>query len=119
MNIRDQDSLIPLTPQVFHILLALAAAQDNGFGIIKTIKEDSQNNVEVATGTLYPALKRLLAYHYVVEIAEHPSSGRHGITKVYRLTAIGRHILAMELKRYEQALQLGKTRLQYPHEQKA
>ena len=111
MNITDQDSIIPLTPQVLHILLALAAAQDNGIGIMRTIKEDSGGYVQVASGTLYPAITRLLGSGYIIEIHRHSSVGRSGITKVYRLTPNGRYVLELELNRYHQTAKLGAERL--------
>ena len=112
MNITDKDNLIPLTPQTFHILLALSAAQDNGFGIMKTIENDSQGVIRVAPGTLYPALKRLCHFGYIREIGQHSASGRHGVTRVYRITPTGQQVLFLELTRYAQTAELGKLRLQ-------
>ncbi|HYE15701.1 MAG TPA: hypothetical protein VD968_14760 [Pyrinomonadaceae bacterium] len=34
---RDPEKLLPLTPSDFHILLALADSERNGYGIIKEV----------------------------------------------------------------------------------
>ena len=49
----------PLTPQVFHILLALHAGECHGYGIMSRILRDSDSQMNIPAGTLYPALKRL------------------------------------------------------------
>ena len=43
----------PLTPAVFHILLALSSGERHGYGIMKQVELDSQGNVNMGAGTLY------------------------------------------------------------------
>jgi DNA-binding PadR family transcriptional regulator len=50
----------PLTPAVFHILLALSSGERHGYGIMKQVEADSQGNVTMGPGTLYGSLKRML-----------------------------------------------------------
>ena len=50
----------PLTPAVFHILLALSSGERHGYGIMKQVEADSQGKVTMGPGTLYGSLKRML-----------------------------------------------------------
>ena len=50
----------PLTPAVFHILLALSGGERHGYGIMKQVEVDSQGKVNMGAGTLYGSLKRML-----------------------------------------------------------
>jgi DNA-binding PadR family transcriptional regulator len=50
----------PLTPAVLHILLALAAKEAHGYGIMKKVREDSQAKVKMGPGTLYGSLGRMI-----------------------------------------------------------
>jgi DNA-binding PadR family transcriptional regulator len=45
--------LIPLTPTVFYILLALASGEKHGYQIMKQVKQDSSGQVQMGRGTLY------------------------------------------------------------------
>lgn len=46
----------PLTPAVFHILLALATADRHGYGIMKEILRQSDGGVRLGAGTIYGTL---------------------------------------------------------------
>jgi hypothetical protein len=50
----------PLTPAVFHILLALSTGERHGYAIMKQVEADSQGQVTMGPGTLYGSLKRML-----------------------------------------------------------
>jgi hypothetical protein len=49
----------PLTPAVFHILLALSGGERHGYGIMKQVQADSRGKVTMGPGTLY-ALSTML-----------------------------------------------------------
>ena len=54
-----QDSL-PLSEAVFFILLSLLPGPKHGYAIMKDVQRLSDSRVNLSTGTLYGALKRLL-----------------------------------------------------------
>jgi PadR family transcriptional regulator PadR len=87
---------LTLSPQVFYILLALADRPLHGYGIRDQIAIDSDSTVIIATGTLYPALRRLTASGHIERIE---APGIPGITHQYRLTPYGRRTLEHEAKR--------------------
>jgi hypothetical protein len=49
---------LPLTPAVFHILLALIGRERHGYDIMHPVNLDSQGAVKMAPGTLYGSLDR-------------------------------------------------------------
>lgn len=105
--------LIPLTPAVFYILLALAGGEQHGYEIMKHVKQDSQDQVKMGTGTLYGSLKRMLADGLIAEAGERPDPTLDDERRrYYRLTELGRQALGAELRRYAQVISLaGQRRL--------
>ena len=85
-------------PIEFQILLALAGRERHGYGIMKEIGRQSGGRVRVGPGTLYGAIKRMLATEWIEETDspsahadEEPDARR---TSYYRLTASGRRAAA-------------------------
>jgi DNA-binding PadR family transcriptional regulator len=88
-----------LTTISFYILLAVANRPLHGHAIRGQIIEDSEGSLIVATGTLYPALDRLVKQGLTERIS--PSlSNRSDITAFYRITAYGSKTLQSEARRY-------------------
>ena len=91
---------IPLTPPVFHILLAISDGARHGYAIIKEVEVRSQGDVMLSTGTLYAAIKRLLGDGLIQET----DSGKAVVNvderrRYYRLTALGRKVARAEVNR--------------------
>lgn len=91
---------IPLTPPVFHILLAISDGARHGYAIIKEVDVRSQGDVMLSTGTLYAAIKRLLGDGLI----EETDSGKAVVNvderrRYYRLTALGRKVARAEVNR--------------------
>ncbi len=102
----------PLTPTVFHILLALGGQSRHGYDIIKQVTRDTGGRVRIAPGTLYNALHRLVQEGTVCEVGERPAPELDDERRrYYGLTAHGQHILAAEVERLRQALALADRRL--------
>src|SRR5579883_1745637 len=96
MDIREQT---PLTPAVFHILLALAKGKKHGYEIMKTVRQDSLGKVSMGNGTLYGSLKRMLADGLIEDAGERVQADDTR-RKYYRLTDSGRAALQAEMQRY-------------------
>ena len=95
-----------LTPAVFYILLALSRENLHGYGIMKQVAEDSNNSVKMGPGTLYGSLQRMLT-DGLVEETEGPK-GQGERRKYYRITALGKKLLAGQLEQYKLALSVAK-----------
>ena len=124
-------SFLPLTPLAFQVLLALADSERHGYGIIREVDERTDGLIRLRTGTLYTLLQRLLDEDLVeptpspIEAAGRAErSGRSGPAqrsapggvqgsppikdddrrKYYKLSALGREVLAAEARRLESLL---------------
>jgi DNA-binding PadR family transcriptional regulator len=99
---RDPHSLLPLTPAVFHVLVALADEDRHGYAIIKHVAARSDGRVTLGTGTLYGIVKRLLADGLVVESKRRPAAAIDDERRrYYRLTDFGRQVITAETERLE------------------
>lgn len=95
---------IPLSSQVFHILLALAPAERHGYGIILDVEEATGGAIRLGPGTLYGALKRLVRTGWVQPVPSPPGEGEDERRRHYALTPAGRRILAAETARLASAV---------------
>ena len=68
--------MLPLTPAMFHVLVALADEPRHGYAIIKDVSVRTAGAVELGTGTLYGIVKRLLADGLAVESRDAPAGRR-------------------------------------------
>ena len=94
------ESFLPLTPAVFHILVALADGEAHGYAIMQTVAEKSLGTVRMGAGTLYGAISRLLEEGLVEESEERPDPKIDDARRrYYRLTDFGARVLAAETKR--------------------
>jgi len=82
------------------ILRTLRWAPQHGYGISQSIRAQSDEVLQVETGSLYPALHRLEKQGWVTSEWKQTESNQRA--KYYRLTAAGRKQLAAERARWEQ-----------------
>jgi DNA-binding PadR family transcriptional regulator len=99
-NTPKPESLLPLTPAVFHILLALADQERHGYAIMTHVLELTDGRMQLGPGTLYGTVKRLLASSLIEESGERPDPGLDDERRrYYRLTDFGRRVLQAEVQR--------------------
>jgi PadR family transcriptional regulator, regulatory protein PadR len=87
----------------FIVLQTLRWGPRHGYGIAQMIRANSNETLQVDTGSLYPALHRLERKKWIV--ADWEVSENRQRVRVYRLTAAGRKQLAVERSRWEQLSQ--------------
>jgi DNA-binding PadR family transcriptional regulator len=75
------------------LLASLEAGPRHGYAIMEALRADSGGQVDLPTGTIYPALHRLERAG-LVKASWSQAGGRR--RRVYRLTAAGRRALAEE-----------------------
>ncbi|MFZ0548443.1 MAG: PadR family transcriptional regulator [Candidatus Promineifilaceae bacterium] len=91
---------LPLTPGVFHILLALADEERHGYGIMQEVEARTEGGVTLGPGTLYGSVKRLLAGGLIVESDDRPDPAMDDERRrYYRLTPFGRQVAQAEAAR--------------------
>ena len=97
---------LPLTETAFFILLSLAATPKHGYGIMKEVEAMSAGRVVLATGTLYSALRRMLKDGWIERVEDDLPGSDSRERKFYRLTDLGRCILALETERLKTLVHL-------------
>jgi DNA-binding PadR family transcriptional regulator len=104
--------LLPLTPPVFHILLALADEDRHGYGIMQDVARQTTGALQLGPGTLYGCLKRMLAAGLVEEAGERPDPALDDERRrYYRMTASGKRAARAEAQRLAGAVTVAMTRL--------
>jgi DNA-binding PadR family transcriptional regulator len=102
---------LPLTPPVFHILLALADGERHGYGILQDVARQTGNALQLGPGTLYGCLKRMLAARLVEESGERPDPALDDERRrYYRMTALGRETARAEAQRLAAAVNAARSR---------
>ena len=99
-NEQDPERFLPLSPAIFHILLALADEDRHGYGIMQEVKSRTDGRVKLGPGTLYGAIKRLLEQGALAEQDERPDPALNDERRrYYRLTDFGQKVLRAEAER--------------------
>jgi DNA-binding PadR family transcriptional regulator len=94
------DSLLPLPPAVFHILIAVADRDRHGYSIMQDVSARTGGKVRLSAGTLYSSIRRMLEQGLVEELADSPDPGSSDERRrYYRLTRFGRRVAAAEVER--------------------
>src|SRR3954463_2224607 len=97
---RTLDGLLPLTPAVFHILLALSDGERHGYAIMREVTADTNGSLQLGPGTLYGCLKRMLAAGLVEEADERPDPELDDERRrYYRITDFGAKTVRAEAER--------------------
>ena len=111
MSNNDPEGHLPLSPAVFHILLALADEERHGYGIMQEVKRRTDGKVRLGAGTLYGAIKRLLEKGIIAETDERPDPElNEERRRYYRLTDFGQRVLRVEVSRLNQLVQQARAK---------
>jgi DNA-binding PadR family transcriptional regulator len=96
------DDFLPLKPHWFHVLLSLSSGEQHGYGIMQEVLDRTAGKVRLWPATLYGTLKRLTEEDLIAESDARPSADLDDARrKYYRLTALGKRVLAAESERLE------------------
>ena len=108
---RDPGELLPLTTLTYHVLLALADSERHGYGIIKDVEERTNRAMQIETGAVYHAIRRMREDDLIEPVPprERPSD-EDGRRRTYRLTGWGRQVLAAESARLRQLVEIAEAK---------
>jgi DNA-binding PadR family transcriptional regulator len=111
-TLQTPEELLPLTPAVFNILLALADGEKHGYGIMLEVEANTKGQVLMGPGTLYGSIKRMLQASLIEESDERvdPETDDPRRRSYYRLTGLGRRALHLEAERLASQVQLARAK---------
>jgi DNA-binding PadR family transcriptional regulator len=113
--IGQAESMLPLTPAVFHILLALADGEKHGYGIMQEISTRTDGQFSMGPGTLYGSIKRMLKDSLIEESDDRPDPALDDERRrYYRLTDFGQKIASAEAVRLANLVRIASSKKLIP-----
>ena len=107
----DVDSLLPLPPATFHILLALAGEDRHGYAIIQDIAARTGGEIRLSAGTLYRSIQRMLEQGLIVETRDRPAPEEDDERRrYYRITQFGSAVARSEARRLTQLVKMARAK---------
>jgi DNA-binding PadR family transcriptional regulator len=104
---RSPEVLLPLTPAMFEVLIALADGEKHGYAIIKEVARRTGGDVSLSAGTLYAIVRRFELEGVIQESDARPDPALDDERRrYYELTAFGREVAQAEARRMETALKM-------------
>lgn len=108
---RRPEDLLPLTPAVFHILLALADGEKHGYGIMKEVTTRTEGSMRMGPGTLYGSIGRMLESGLIEMSDERPDAEMDDERRrYYRLNDFGLRVAQAEARRLAQLLRIAQAK---------
>lgn len=105
------NELLPLSPTVFHLLLALADGDKHGYAMMQAVEQDTGGKMRIRVGSLYGALQRMEQDGLIEESEERPAPELDDERRrYYHLTPHGRKVLTAEARRHAQVARLAKMK---------
>ncbi len=98
------EALIPLKPNDFHILLALAQGPRHGYWMAKEIRRETNDRIRLEAGNLHRTLQKLVRQELVTP-TEAPSDETDPRRNYYGITQLGRQVLAVDTARMRSLLE--------------
>jgi DNA-binding PadR family transcriptional regulator len=116
---RDNDKQTsPLSPALFHILIALAGHDLHGYAIMQEISRQTEGEYTLGPGTLYDNLQKAIRRRWVVDLG-HRAGDDDPRRRYYRLTSLGTSVFSAEVSRLENRIRDAKVRLRIPKPRRA
>ena len=111
MTKEKPEAWLPLTPAMFHILLALADKERHGYEIMREVDERSEGKMRVGPGTLYGSIKRMLNDGLIEELDERPDPELDDERRrYYRLSDFGRRVAIAEAERLDKLVKSARSK---------
>ncbi len=105
------EELLPLTPTVFNILLALADGEKHGYGIMLEVEANTDGQMLMGPGTLYGSIKRMLKAGLIEETDERPDPVLDDQRRrYYQLSGLGQRALRLEAERLASQVRVARTK---------
>ncbi len=108
---RQPASMLPLKPNVYLILSALAEGEAHGYAIRNDVRDRSDGQVLLDPGTLYRLIGRLMEDGLIEETDERPDPDPDDARRrYYRLTDLGQETFVAETERMARLVDTARAR---------
>ena len=102
----DIESLLPLTPASFQILLVLADAPSHGYAIMQEVARLTDGTTHLGPGTLYRTIQKLIDDGVIEPMGIDADERR----VPYRLTRLGLNVAKAEATRLARLVDISRSR---------
>jgi DNA-binding PadR family transcriptional regulator len=107
----DIETLLPLQPATFHILIALGDGERHGYAIIQDIAARTGGEIKLSAGTLYRSIQRMQEQGLIVESRRRPAADLDDERRrYYRITDFGSRVIRAELRRLTSLIKLARAK---------
>lgn len=107
---RRLETLLPLPPATFHILMAVAEGDRHGYAILQDVERHTHGEVRLSAGTLYRSIQRMLEQGLLVETHERPApEDDDERRRYYRITPFGAAAARAETRRLTELVRLARA----------
>ena len=103
----DVEQFLPLTPKLFHILLALSEEPRNGYQLSARVEENSQGRIRLGPASQFENIHKLRGLDLVEEASDDPTLRTDGRKqRFWRITELGVRVMKAEMDRLSRDLDL-------------
>ena len=114
-RIKRPDELLPLTPPVFHLLVALSDGERHGYALMRQVAADTDGTLTLGPGTLYGCLQRMLDAGLIAESEQRADPQLDDERRrYYRISDLGTRVVTAEAKRLAAAVATARARRLLP-----
>jgi DNA-binding PadR family transcriptional regulator len=107
--------LIPLSPTVFHVLLALSDGERHGYALKRELARRTGGKLNPGPGVLYGSINKLLEQGLIEESDRRPEAHLDDERRrYYRITLLGRRVVEAETARLREMVRLAESLLGLP-----
>ena len=104
------ESLLPLPPATFDILMSLAEEDRHGYAIIQDVAARTEDALKLSPGTLYRSIQRMLEQGLLLETRERPEPALDDERRrYYRITPFGKLVAKAETRRLADLVRLARA----------
>ena len=104
------DTLLPLQPTTFHILLSLADEDRHGYAIMADVAARTHGEIRLSVGTLYRSLQRMQEQGLIVETKSRPAPEEDDERRrYYRITQFGNTVVRAEVARLQSLVKMARA----------
>ena len=109
------DAFLPLSPTIFHMLLALGDGERHGYALKREILQRTGGKLNLGSGAVYGSINKMLEQGLIEESEDRPDAHLDDERRrYYRITPLGKRVAQAEAVRMRQLVRLAEERLGLP-----